>query len=62
MTSTVESYFIVSIVKKNFADGSVIRFNDYPWQASEITMDAVSMTYVLGIKNTLLQPLLFEAI
>ena len=37
-TSTVESYFYcVNREEKTLPDGSVIRFNDYPWQASEIT-------------------------
>ena len=37
-TSTVESYFYcVNREEKTLPDGSVIRFNDYPWQSSEIT-------------------------
>ena len=38
-TSTVESYFYcVNREEKTLPDGSVIRFNDYPWQSSEITV------------------------
>ena len=37
-TTTVESYFYcVNREEKTLPDGSVIRFNDYPWQSSEIS-------------------------
>jgi hypothetical protein len=41
-TSTVESYFYcVNREEKTLPDGSVIRFNDYPWQSSDITVSGI---------------------
>ena len=41
-TSTVESYFYcVNREEKTLPDGSVICFNDYPWQSSEITVGGI---------------------
>ena len=41
-TSTVESYFYcVNREEKTLPDGSVIPFNDYPWQSSDITVSGI---------------------
>ena len=41
-TTTVESYFYcVNREEKTLPDGSVIRFNDYPWQSSDITVSGI---------------------
>ena len=41
-TITVGSYFYcVNREEKTLPDGSVIRFNDYPWQSSEIPVGGI---------------------
>ena len=54
--STVESYFYCINRRKTLPDGSVIRFSDYPWQASKLRMDAVLMNMFLVSRIPSLTP------